>query len=69
MKRWNFSQGRSVRHWRMEPTEEHNSSQVSHSHSSTDCVWYLLSVDCLLVKQAGVLELMITSMSIPSYHR
>ncbi|CAL5221404.1 g3589 [Coccomyxa viridis] len=28
VKRWNFSQGRSVRHWRMEPTEEHNSSQA-----------------------------------------
>ena len=29
VKRWNFSQGRSVRHWRMEPTEEHNNSQVT----------------------------------------
>ena len=35
VKRWNFSQGRAVRHWRVEPTEEHNSSQVTTVHRST----------------------------------
>lgn len=33
VKRWNFSQGRSLRHWRMEPAEEHSSSQVTNSPS------------------------------------
>ena len=28
LKRWNFSTGRSLRHWQMQPIDEENSSQV-----------------------------------------
>ena len=46
VKRWNFSAGRSLRYWQMQPVHEENSSQV-------DCYLSMRSYSILCIHQKG----------------